>query len=170
MHRLRPPWHPNMKNVGEILIRVAKPEDARGILQCLAHAFEPYRAKYTPGAFADTVLDEVSLGERMQRMHVLVAVSPEEIAGTVAGSVANGEGHLRGMAVLPKWRASGVAAALLAAVETWLKGRSCRRVTLDTTLPLAAAIKFYEKNGYRKSGRVSDFFGMLLFEYVKDLA
>src|SRR5262245_37806813 len=169
MHRLRPPWHPNMKNLGEILIRAAKADDATEILRCLAEAFEPYRTEYTPGAFADTVLDEALLGRRMQQMHVLVAVSAEVIGGTVAGSQANGEGHLRGMAVLPKWRGSGVASTLLSTVESWLKDRGCGRVTLDTTLPLGAAIRFYEKNGYRKSGKVSDFFGMPLIEYVKDL-
>jgi hypothetical protein len=50
-----------------------------------------------------------------------------------------------------------------------LKDHGCRRVTLDTTLPLTAAIKFYENNGYRKSGQVTDFFGMPLLEYVKEL-
>ena len=168
MHRLRPPRHPSMKNLGEILIRAADPEDVIGILQCLAEAFEPYRAQYTPRAFANTVLDQASLGRRMQQMRVLAAVSRKEIAGTVAGSAEIGEGHLRGMAVLPGWQGSGVATALLAAIETWLKSRGCRRVTLDTTLPLGGAIKFYETNGYRRSGRVSDFFGMPLVEYVKE--
>ena len=169
MHRLRPPRHPNMKNLGEIHIRAAEPEDAPGILQCLAEAFEPYRAQYTPGAFADTVLDEASLQRRMQRMHVLVAVSVKEIAGTVAGSAEHGEGHLRGMAVSPEWHGFGVAGALLTTIESWLQGRECRRVTLNTTLPLSTAIRFYEKNGYKKSGQVSDFFGMPLVEYVKEL-
>jgi len=158
-----------MKNLGEILIRAAEPEDAIGTLQCLAKAFEPYRAQYTTGAFADTVLDQASLEQRMRRMHVLVAVSVKQIAGTVAGSAENGEGHLRGMAVLPMWRGTGLAGALLAAIESWLRSRACRRVTLDTTLPLSPAIRFYEKNGYKKSGQVSDFFGMPLVEYVKEL-
>ena len=169
MHRLRHPWHPNMRNLGEILVRAAGPEDASGILRCLGEAFEPYRTEYTPAAFADTVLDEASLATRVQGMHMLVAVSATEIVGTVAASAVNSEGHLRGMAVLPTWRSLGVAAALLTAIEAWLKGQSCRRVTLDTTLPLDAAIRFYEKNGYRKSGQVSDFFGMPLVEYVKEL-
>ena len=59
---------------------------------------------------------------------------------------------------------------LLRKIEDWLKDKGCARVTLDTTLPLAAAIKFYEKNGYRRSGQVTDFFGMPLVEYVKELA
>jgi GNAT superfamily N-acetyltransferase len=170
MHRVRPPQHPNMKNLGEVLIRPAEPNDACGILRCLTAAFEPYSEKYTPEAFADTVLDEASLVRRMQRMHLLVAASGRVIVGTIAGSVASNEGHLRGMAVLPEWHRTGLAAMLLRKIEDWLKDKGCARVTLDTTLPLAAAIRFYEKNGYRRSGQVTDFFGMPLVEYVKELA
>jgi GNAT superfamily N-acetyltransferase len=159
-----------MQNLGQILIRPAEVGDEHGILQCLAAAFEPYRVSYTPEAYADTVLDEAALAERLQRMHVLVASSVGEIAGTVAASLADGEGHLRGMAVLPECRGNGLAAELLFAIERWLKDHDCRRVTLDTTLPLHAAIRFYEKNGYRRSGRIAEFFGMPLLEYVKELA
>ena len=158
-----------MQNLGEFLIRPAKNGDEHGILRCLAAAFEPYRVSYTPEAYADTVLDEASLAERLQRMHVLVAVSSEQIAGTVAGSQANGEGHLRGMAVLPECRGNGLAGTLLTAIEGWLKDHGGNRVTLNTTLPLQTAIKFYEKNGYRRSGQIADFFGMPLVEYVKEL-
>jgi hypothetical protein len=42
-------------------------------------------------------------------------------------------------------------------------------VSLDTTRPLAPAIRFYEQHGYRASGRIADFFGMELLEYVKPL-
>jgi len=78
-----------------------------------------------------------------------------------------GEGHLRGMAVLPDWHGSGVAAKLLSAIETWLRSRACKRITLDTTVPLQAATRFYEKHGHHRSGKISDFFGLELVEYVK---
>jgi ribosomal protein S18 acetylase RimI-like enzyme len=42
-------------------------------------------------------------------------------------------------------------------------------VTLDTTRPLQRAIRFYERHGYRQTGRVSDFYGMELIEYAKEL-
>ena len=153
----------------DVIIRPAQPGDEEGILRCLAAAFEPYRAAYTPEAFTDTTLTSASLAMRLREMHVLVAVTPEEIVGTIAGSGRGFEGHLRGMAVLPAWRGSGLAAKLLRAIEAWLETNACSRVTLDTTLPLGPAMKFYEKNGYRRSGRVTDFFGMPLVEYVKEL-
>ena len=139
-----------MKNLGEILIRPAKAGDENGILRCLAEAFGPYRTEYTSQAFADTVLEGPTLAARMQSMYVIVASSAGEIVATVAGSLADSEGHLRGMAVLPKLRGTGLAGALLKAIEFWLKDQGCRRVTLDTTLPLSAAMKFYVNNGYRK--------------------
>jgi hypothetical protein len=43
------------------------------------------------------------------------------------------------------------------------------RISLDTTEPLTRAMRLYEKNGFCRSGRVSDFFGMKLFEYVNVL-
>jgi len=151
-------------------IRPAQPVDASGILKCLAEAFNPYRHQYTVEAYRDTVLDEASVRNRMQQMHILVAVSDGEIVGTVAGAIGdNGEGHLRGMAVLPSFRGTGTAAQLLAAVEANLGNLGCQRVTLDTTLPLQAAMRFYEKHGYVRSGRVTNFFGMPLIEYAKQL-
>ncbi len=158
-----------MAQSAEIEIRSADAADAEAILQCLAAAFGPYRADYTPGAFADTVLSPETVQARLQQMHVLVATAAGEVVGTVSGACHDGEGHLRGMAVLPEWRARGIAQKLLAAIEARLTVRGCQRITLDTTLPLKAAMKFYEKNGYQRSGRIIDFFGMPLLEYVKQL-
>jgi GNAT superfamily N-acetyltransferase len=152
-----------------VLIRAAVDIDCSGILHCLAEAFEPYRRDYTAQAFSDTVLDQQTFQHRMPAMHILVAESQSRIVGTIAGAVARDEGHLRGMAVLPKWRGTGLASRLLIAIESWLKENGCSRVALDTTLPLTPAMRFYEKNGYVRSGKVSDFFGMPLVEFSKNL-
>jgi GNAT superfamily N-acetyltransferase len=151
------------------LIRPALEADQAGVLHCLAVAFAPYRGGYTAQAFAGTVLDSAGYRQRLQKMHMLVADSGPEIAGTVAGEFTGTQGHLRGMAVLPEWKGTGLAARLLSTIENWLRTQGCTRVTLDTTCPLKAAISFYEKSGYRDSGNTSDFFGMPLLEYVKQL-
>jgi GNAT superfamily N-acetyltransferase len=154
-----------------ITIRPASGADAPGILACLEMAFEPYRAQYTPAAFVDTVLTPESVQDRLRWMAVFVAIAAEnQIVGTIACSVtAAGEGHLRGMAVLPEWHGRGIAEALLQAAEGELAGKGCARVTLDTTGPLQRAVRFYEKHGYAASGKTIDFFGMTLFEYRKEL-
>src|SRR5690242_14211243 len=103
-------------------------------------------------------------------MQIFVAASQDGIVGTIACGSANAdEGHLRGMAVLPNWQGLGVAEALLQTAEADLMARGCKRITLDTTEPLQRAMRFYEKHGYTKSGAVTDFFGMRLHEYEKEL-
>jgi GNAT superfamily N-acetyltransferase len=104
-------------------------------------------------------------------MSLFVAVADTgEVAGTI-GCARSGddEGHLRGMAVLPGWQGSGVAEHLLKQAEAELRDLGCRRVTLDTTAPLKRAMRFYERHGYRPTGKVTDFFGMPLYEYAKEL-
>ena len=73
------------------------------------------------------------------------------------------------MAALPSIRGKGLAAQLLGQAEMELRSRGCARITLDTTEPLERAMRFCEKNGYRRSARVSDFLGMPLIEYQKTL-
>jgi ribosomal protein S18 acetylase RimI-like enzyme len=154
----------------EVGIRRAIPADADEILHVLHATFESYRSNYTHEAFHDTVLTAETVGPRMQSMHVFVAVSGTDIVGTIAcARVDPQEGHLRGMAVLPTHQGSGLAARLLKAAEDDLAEQGCSRITLDTTLPLQRAIRFYETNGYRRSGKIGEFFGMPLYEYVKDL-
>lgn len=158
-----------MQPAANIEIRRADTNDAADILKCLAAAFEPYRAQYTPAAYADTVLSNQTVHLRLQQMHVLIATVAGKVVGTISASMNAEEAHLRGMAVLPEWHGAGVAIKLLTAIEDWLYSRGCKGITLDTTLPLGTAMRFYEKNGYHRSGKISDFFGMPLVEYMKQL-
>lgn len=149
-------------------IRTARDEDASGILHCLAVAFEPYRPLYSQQAFSDTVLTRETIGKRMSETTVFVAViDTGDVVGTIGCRAAATEGHLRGMAVRPQWQGSGLSVLLLETAEQHLWDNGCSRITLDTTGPLKRAMRFYERHGYRASGRVSDFFGMPLYEYEK---
>jgi GNAT superfamily N-acetyltransferase len=158
-----------MADARQCSIRRATAADAAAILDCLSAAFVPYRGQYTPDAYADTVLSEQSIRRRMMTMSVFVAVNPAgEIVGTIGcQAFSPEEGHLRGMAVRPEYQGQGISAELLSAAESELRKKKCVRITLDTTEPLKRAVDFYEKNGYAPSGKVTDFFGMPLFEYVK---
>ncbi|HEY6050376.1 MAG TPA: GNAT family N-acetyltransferase [Thermoanaerobaculia bacterium] len=152
------------------VVRRASAGDVEEVAACLRAAFAPYREQYTDGAYADTVPDLNGVAARLASMVVFVAEDDDgAVVGTIGGASSGGEGHIRGMAVLPRAQGSGVAARLLAAVEAALRERGCSIVSLDTTMPLARAIRFYERSGYRASGRVVDFFGMPLYEYRKRL-
>jgi ribosomal protein S18 acetylase RimI-like enzyme len=152
-------------------IRKAVPADGPGILTCLRVAFAPYENDYPSSALLDTVLTPETLQQRFTFMNIYVAVLPDgQIIGTIGCHVRQaGEGHFRGMAVLPEWQGSGVATQLLQTVEADLKARNCTRITLDTTNPLQRAVRFYERHGYRRSGVVGDYSGMPLHELVKFL-
>ena len=154
-----------------ISIRPGTAADAAGIAACLRRAFEPYQQRYTAEAYRATVLTAAGVVERMQTMTTFVARTGDgAIVGTVAAeAMQEATGHLRGMAVDPSSQGAGVADLLLEAAEQHLRSRGCSRVTLDTTAPLTRAIRFYERQGYRPSGHVGTYFGMQLFEYVKQL-
>jgi predicted N-acetyltransferase YhbS len=160
----------------KFFIRKAQSEDATGILECLRAAFEDYRERYTAEAFSDTVLTPETLATRLAKMCIFVALGgSHEVVGTIAcnvvqeGQARPTEGHVRGMAVLPSWHGAGLAAQLLQQAERELRSLGCVYVTLDTTPPLDRAMRFYEKNGFCRSGKVADFFGMPLIEYRKAL-
>ncbi len=153
----------------EFVIRPASAADAGAILQCLRAAFAPYRSQYTPQGYLDTVMTLDTLLQRLTSMTVLVALDARRnVVGTIGGAVvSSSEGHLRGMAVPPQWHGRGIAQLLLDAIEKHLAGRGCTRISLDTTEPLYRAMRFYEKNGFQRTAKVADFFGMPLIEFVK---
>jgi ribosomal protein S18 acetylase RimI-like enzyme len=153
-----------------ITIRRAQVEEVESIVECLESAFEPFRSQYTRDAFRDTVLSSEAIRERMVHMTVYVAIATErEVVGTVASALEGEDGHLRGMAVRPAWQGRRIADQLLLVAENDLITAGCVRITLDTTVPLQRAIRFYQRNGFVPSGRITDFFGMPLYEYVKPL-
>jgi ribosomal protein S18 acetylase RimI-like enzyme len=154
-----------------VFIRKATAEDASGILACLSAAFEEHRASYTSGAFADTVLTAETIAKRFQQMTVFVATEKSgEIVGTIACGVVNAEeGHIRGMAVLPALQGTGIAVRLLMQAESYFREGNLKRISLDTTAPLERAIRFYKRFGFSRSGKIQDFFGMPLMEYVKTI-
>ena len=145
-------------------------DDADGILGCLRTAFESYRAQYTPAAYEDTVMNAATARQRIETMKVLVARGEQgTVVGTVGATVRGREGHIRGMAVVPAAQGMGVADQLIESMEGELSAAGCSFVTLDTTVPLVRAIRFYERHGYVRSGTIGDFFGMPLHEFRKYL-
>jgi ribosomal protein S18 acetylase RimI-like enzyme len=149
-----------------VLIRRARQTDLESLRTCLSDAFAPFRSAYTQEAYADTVPDVENLQRRLQTMAVFVAELSGRIVGTIAVSTSHtSEAHLRGMAVVTSAQRKGIAQQLLSAAIEHCRSAGCTRVTLDTTAPLRAAIRFYENNGFRATGRIANFFGMELFEY-----
>lgn len=154
-------------------VRMATAADASGVHRCISAAFAPYCAEYTPAAFADTVPGTPQVLQRIRSMHVMVALTaddPARVIGTLSASrVDAGHAHLRGMAVEPAFQGKGVAKALLSAMEAEMHAQGLDRITLDVSAPLWQAQQLYERGGFRRTGCVKPFFGMLVYEYEKRL-
>lgn len=147
-------------------IRKAKGQDSPGILACLREAFEEFRERYTPGGFLETVLRPNTLRERLEAMSVVVRSIPGSklsARSPRAWSVSR-KGIFGGWRCCPRCAVPELPRELLRRTEAELARFRCARVTLDTTEPLPRAVRFYEKHGYRRSGKTKDFFGMLLID------
>jgi N-acetylglutamate synthase-like GNAT family acetyltransferase len=154
-------------------IRKAQPKDARGIHEVILAAFEEFRDFYSPEGFADTVMSENVALERLKKMTLFVAVIQNNtIIGTVGWQkISEKEGHIRGMAVNPKFQGkNGPAADLLNEVENDALSQGCTFLTLDTTGVLKRAQHFYKKHGFIETGKTGDFFGSTIYEFKKEIS
>ncbi|MFX1573275.1 MAG: GNAT family N-acetyltransferase [Promethearchaeota archaeon] len=154
----------------EYIIRKAVSSDAKGIHEVLLGAFEEFRKYYSPEGFSDTVLSEKIALERMKEMTVFVAINREgKVIGTIGWKkVSRKEGHIRGMAVDPKKQGKNSPAAdLLQKIEEDAQTQGCTYLTLDTTAVLKRAQNFYKKHGFKKTGKIGDFFGSIIYEFAK---
>ncbi len=155
------------------IIRKAQPEDARGIHEVVLAAFEEFRDFYSPKGFADTVMSENVALERLKDMNLFVAViQNNKIIGTVGWKrISEKEGHIRGMAVHPKFQGKNSPAAdLLNEVENDALSQGCTYLTLDTTEILKRAQHFYKKHGFKETGKTGDFFGSTMYEFRKEFS
>jgi len=156
----------------DFIIRKAIPSDANSIHKVLLAAFEEFRHYYTPEGFADTVMSEEAVIERMKEMELYLATDQKQnIIGTIGWQKINSkETHIRGMAVIPDRQGkNGPATALLRIVEknAWTEG--CTLLTLDTTAILERAQNFYKKHGFKKTRKTGDFFGSTIYEFAKQI-
>lgn len=156
----------------DYIIRQAEFQDAKNIHRVILAAFEEYRNYYTPEGFADTVMSEQVAIERMKEMTLYVAIDQNEtVIGTIGWQkLSEKEGHIRGMAVLPKNQGENSPATdLLQAVENNARSKGCTYLTLDTTNPLKRAQNFYKKSGFKETGKIGDFFSSKIYEYAKKI-
>lgn len=131
------------------VVRRAESEDAAEIARVILAAFEEFRSLFTPAAFVATAIPADGVRERIRAGPVWVAVRDGEIVGTLA-AVDEGESvYIRGMALVPAARGSGLAARLLAAAEEFAAECSATRTYLTTTAFMAAAIALYTSAGFR---------------------
>jgi len=157
-----------MHQAAQIEIRRATAEDAQAIAGVLYLAFVEFRPLYTEGGFAATVLDAEQVLSRMKEGPIWLLLRGETPVGTVAAVIKEESVYVRGMAVISSARGSGAGSKLLREVENWSAEQGYARLFLSTTPFLHAAIRLYEKSGFRRTGDgLHDLAGTPLFTMEK---
>jgi putative acetyltransferase len=152
----------------QFLIRRAELADASAISEVLHQSFVEFRSLYTNGGFAATAISAEQIVSRMREGPVWLAHHEDAILGTAAAVAKDKSIYIRGMAVLPRARGSGVGAQLLQHIETWARHEGYNRLFLSTTPFLDSAIRLYERFGFCRTGpELGDLFGTPIFTMEK---
>jgi ribosomal protein S18 acetylase RimI-like enzyme len=91
------------------------------------------------------------------------------IVRTVATVPKGSELYIRSIAVRPDARGLGIGSRILNAVEAFAVAHRYRRLLLNAASFLLAAIRLYERHGFRHTGEQSDLFGTQLLTMAKDV-
>lgn len=149
-------------------IRRATVEDCAAIARVLYQSFVEFRPLYTDGGFAATTPAAAQVEKRTGEGPLWVALSGGVLVGTVSVVRKGTSAYIRGMAVLPAARGSGAGSRLLRQVEQWAADEDIKRLFLSTTPFLDAAIRLYDKSGFRRTDEgPHDLFGTPLFTMEK---
>jgi GNAT superfamily N-acetyltransferase len=153
-----------------VRIRRAASDDAPIVANILHVSFAEYESRYTAPGFAATTPDAHQVLARMREGPVWIALRDSDVVGTVAAVVKDGSLYVRGMAVRPEARRLKAGALLLDQVERFAIEQGCNRLFLSTTPFLDAAIRLYEKYGFRPvPDGGHDLFGTPLFMMEKHI-
>jgi GNAT superfamily N-acetyltransferase len=164
--------------------RLAQPADAEALSAVLAEAFAGYR-EWAPSGWAPPVLSAAvvsGLAGALARPDVwcLVALDAEEIIGHVAVSLFTMENpeppppgtiNLWQLFVRPECHGQGVATGLMDAAVGEAQRRGFNRMRLWTPEGAARARRFYEREGWVRTGdiHVDSPFGLPVVEYARGL-
>jgi len=81
----------------------------------------------------------------------------DKLMGTGALALKRGYGEVKSMFTAPQARGKGVAAALLRQIEDEARANGLTSLKLETGEALDAAIRLYERHGFRRCGRFGDY-------------
>jgi N-acetylglutamate synthase-like GNAT family acetyltransferase len=159
-----------MQAVPQIRIRRAGADDLATIAAVLYESFVQYKDLYTEKGFSATTPGVEHIRRRMEEGPVWVGLRDGVIVGTVSVVTKGDALYIRGMAVVPSVRGSGIGSGLLREVESVARAAGQKRLRLSTTPFLSSAIQLYESFGFRRTDAdPHDLFGTPLFTMEKAL-
>ena len=119
----------------QIEIRPCRLEECEAVL-------ELWSAYHPPGVTDN--LEDIRRLVQTFGDHLLLAISADEIVGTIIAGWDGWRGHLHHLTVRPAVRRQGVARALVQAAERRMAAKGAKRVSVLTERDNAAAIAFFE--------------------------
>ncbi len=126
-------------------------EDIPRVVDLVRATLAEFGLEFGKGAATDDQLLQLPGSYRDAGGEFFVAYEGDALIGTAGvAPVEEGVFELRKMYLSPSARGKGVGAALLKACLTHCRSRKAKRVVLDTTEKMTAAIAFYERNGFTR--------------------
>ncbi len=100
------------------------------------------------------------LAEELQnpQAHFLVAEADGAAAGYIGVQEICGEGYVTNVAVLPQYRRRGIGECLVREAIRGASERGCDFLSLEVRVGNEAAIRLYERLGFRRQGRRKNFY------------
>lgn len=148
-------------------VRPGRDEDSSGVIDVVGRCYADY-----PGCVLDVEAEEPEL---LAPASAFAGFWVVERAGEVVGCVAFDAGPpplLKKMYLLPDLRGSGLASALEARVVAAARAAGAERIELWSDTRFTRAHAFYEKLGWRPTGRTRELHDLsetTEYHYVKDL-
>jgi predicted N-acetyltransferase YhbS len=141
--------------MSDLTLRRAAPTDAQLVLDLIQAAFAEYRGKLKPesGAYGETAS---SIAEQLVGRNGAVIAECDGVAvGCVLYRDKGQDLYFGRLAVLPYHRRSGVAEALVAAVEAEARARGSSGVLLGVRIALIGNQRLFMRLGYSEISRES---------------
>ena len=159
-----------MKNE-DLIFKRAEIKEIYDIYQVLLKSFKPYVKFYTKKSFYATVLSVEKIKDRIikNEYDVYVVKAGSNIVGTVSLKILDFSSlYIRSMAVLPDMQRSGIGRFILENINYIARDSKIEKLVLESSRPLQNALNFYEKYGFKKTGFTRDFYGVQVYEMIKN--
>jgi ribosomal protein S18 acetylase RimI-like enzyme len=155
----------------KLIFSKANPNDTIDIYEILFRSFKPYQKYYTDQAYKATILSPEKIKDRLlkEKYEVFITLLNSQIVGTVSISIKNQNIlYIRSMAVHPDFQREGIGGFIMDNIFDITEKKGIKKIILETSKPLKNAFNFYEKHGFKKTGVFRDFYGVTIFEMIRE--
>ena len=117
----------------------------------IADLFHPFEKYYLVAVYTDADASTANNGRLEGR-------GKERVIGFVGGAIRSGHGHISGIAMDREYRMNGIGKRLLKMVGAEFLADGFEQITLEVRKSNRNAIRFYKKNGYKKSYDIKGYY------------